>query len=314
MKNKLFFKIILLVLAVALLIGSVFIIRACSAPPKYEEIEARFRQLIEDSYEINVVLFGDGLPTYPHVSDPRSSTNVIHTGEYVTNADGEEKERLIYYYYTLEETRRVLAYRDSYLKDFTYAVLSEVPMSTDELRAAFPAREGDSAEYYGEIYSSESERRYCYTVPYEEAHYDFYYTSADDADYDYVTLDSDCRTVDDIKKLAESVYSLSYTQSLYTTLFDGVVSGGVVEKPRYYETTASNGSFLLAQLNTYEPMKVEKRVYLFDTARINTLSSNRTLVRITIDSYLPSNPDKITESEITIVYEGGNWFLNNPTF
>ena len=159
-----------------------------------------------------------------------------------------------------------------------------------------------------------SEKRYCYTIPYEEEHYDFYYTSADAAGYDYVRLDAKYRTVDDIKKLAESVYSLSYTNSIYTSLFDGISSGVAVEPPKFFETTASNGSFLLAQSNTYETMKVEKRVFLFETAKINKLSSNKKLVRISIDSYLPSNPDKVINSEITIVYENGDWFLNNPTF
>ncbi len=314
MRSGMIKRIIVLILAVALLISSIFIIRSCSAPPKYEEIEARFRQLIEDSHEVNVILFGEGLPTYPHVSDPKSSTEVIHTGEYVTSADGKEKERLIYYYYALDDENTVVAYRDSYLEDFAYALVSKVEMSTDELKAKFPAKDGDNATYYEEIYSSVSEKRYCYTIPYEEAHYDFYYTSADAAGYDYVRLDAKYRTVDDIKKLAESVYSLSYTTSIYTSLFDGISSGVAVEPPKFFETTASNGSFLLAQSNTYETMKVEKRVFLFETAKINKLSSNKKLVRISIDSYLPSNPDKVINSEITIVYENGDWFLNNPTF
>lgn len=314
MKLNLTKKIIILVLAILLLVGSVFIIRACSAPPKYEEIEARFRKLLEDSHEVNVVLFGEGLPTYPHVTDPKSGTKVIHTGEYTTNSQGKEVERLIYYYYTLDTENKVVAYRDSYFDDFTYAIISDTPLENNELAEKFPKAADDKAEYYAEIYASEEEGRYCYSIPYKEAHYDFYYTDRDDAGYDYVSLESDYRTVDDIKALAESVYSMTYSNSLYTTLFDGISSGGVVEPPRYRETTASNGSLLLAQSNTYEEMKVEKRVFLFDTAKINKLSSNKNLVRISIDSYLPSNPDKIVTKEITLVYENGDWFLNNPTF
>lgn len=314
MKSGMMKRILLLIVAIATLVSSIFIIRSCAAPPDYEDIEARFRQLIEDSYEVNVVLFGEGLPTYPHVSDPRSSTEVIHTGEYVTNAEGEEKERLIYYYYPLDESDTIIAYRDSYLKDFQYLVLKKVPTGTEILKTEFPAKDGDTSTYYEEVYSDASSQQYCYSIPYEEAHYDYYYTSADPSNYDYVRLDSEYRTVDDIKALAESVYSLSYTTSLYTTLFDGVSSGGVVEQPRFFETTASNGSFLLAQLNDFEPMKVEKRVYLFETAKINKLSSSKNLVRISIESYLPSDPDRVIESEITLIYENGDWFLNNPTF
>ena len=55
-------RIIVLLLAIALLVGAVFVIRSCSAPPKYEEIDARFRELIDKSYNVNVILFGEGLP------------------------------------------------------------------------------------------------------------------------------------------------------------------------------------------------------------------------------------------------------------
>lgn len=314
MKISLVKKIIILVLALALLVGSVFLIRLFSAPPKYEEIEARFRELIEESHEANVIMFGDGLPIYAHVSDPKSSTSVIHTGEFTTNADGDEKERLIYYYYAIDEKYTVVAHRDSYLKDYTYALVCEKQLTADELKATFPAPEGDKGEYYAEIYADAAKKQFCYSIPYTETKYEYYYTSADDAGYDYVKLDCGYQSISDIKEKIEKVYSLDYTNSIYGTLFDGVVSGNVVMTARYIETTASNGAMMLAQSNTYDPMKVEKRVYLFETAKINALSSSKNLVRISIDTYLPSAPDKIVTREITLVYQRGNWFLNNPTF
>lgn len=306
-------RIIVLIVAIALLVGSVFVIRSCSAPPKYEEIEERFKELIELSYDVNVIVFGEGLPIYEHVTDPKSSTNVIHTGQYVTNAEGEQKERLIYYYYTLEKESTVLAYRDSPLKDYAYALLSDEPMSEEQLKEKFPISEGDTAQYYTEIHADGDKKQYCYTIPYTEKQYMYYYTSADDAGYDYVRLDSGYRTVDDIKEKIETVYSYEYSQSLYGSIFDGMASGDAVMVPKFIETTASNGSMMLAQSNTYGAFKVEKRVYLFETAKINKLSSNKNLVRISIDSYLPSDPDNITTREITISYRGDNWYLNNPT-
>lgn len=307
-------RIIILILAIALLIGSVFLIRLFSAPPKYEEVDARLRELIELSHEVNVIVFGEGLPTYERIYDPKSSTNVIHTGEYVTNSSGDEVERLIYYYYTLEDEHTVIAYRDSYLKEFTYALVSEKQMSADELRTLFPISEGDTAEYYAEIHADADAKQFCYTVPYVEEHHDFYYAASDDKNYDYVKTDAKCRSIDQIKELIATVYSKDYANSLYGTLFDGVASGGVVMKARYTELKASNGATLLAESNEYEPMKVEKRVYLYDTAKIRYFSSNKNTVRILIDSYLPSNPSKITTREITIVKQNGNWFLANPTF
>ena len=307
-------RILILLGAIILLVGVIFLIRMLSAPPKYEEIDARFRELIDKSYDVNVILFGEGLPTYEHVSDPKSSTEVIHTGEFVENENGEQKERLIYYYYTLDEENTVFAYRDSYLKDYTYALLSDSKLDTETLKQKFPAKEGDTATYYTEIYANESEKRFCYVIPYEEARYDYYYTSADDETYDYVRHDSMFFTVKDIKEKVEQVYSYEYSSSIYGSVFDGTAAGDSVMTPKFIETTASNGSMMLAQSNTYGSMKVEKRVYLFETAKINKLSSNKNLVRITIDTYLPSNPDKIVEREITLVFENGNWYLGNPTF
>lgn len=314
MKISLVKKIIILVLALALLVGSIFIIRLFSAPPKYEEIDARFQELIELSYEANTIMFGDGLPIYPHVSDPKSSTSVIHTGEFTTNADGDEKERLIYYYYAIDEKHTVVAHRDSYLEDYAYALVSDKQLSADELRATFPVPEDDKGEYYAEIYADATKKQFCYSIPYTETKYEYYYTSTDDEGYDYVKLDSGYQSISDLKETIESAYSLDYTNSIYPMLFDGVVSGNAVLPARYAETTASNGAMMLAQSNTYDAMKVERRVYLFETAKINVLSSSKNLVRISVDTYLPSAPDKIVTREITLVYQRGNWFLNNPTF
>lgn len=307
-------RIIVLIVAIALLISSIFIIRGCSAPPKYEEIDARFRELIDAAYEVNVIIFGEGLPVYEHVSDPKTSTSVIHTGEFTANADGEQRERLIYYYYTLDTENTVIAYRDSYLEDYAYALLASEPQTQDALKEKFPAFEGDTAKYYEEIHADSAKKQYCYTIPYTEKEYKYYYTAQDDAGYDYVRLDSGFRTVDDVKDKIEEVYSYDYATSMYGSIFDGVASGDAVMVPKFIETTASNGSMMLAQSNTYGALKVEKRVYLFETAKINKFSSNKNLVRISIDSYLPSNPDKITTREITLVYQNGDWYLNNPTF
>lgn len=306
-------RILILILGLALIIGIVFAIRACNAPPDFEDIETRLRELIDDSYEVNEIVFGKGLPVYEHVQDPRNSTNVIHTGEFTTNADGDEKERLIYYYYTLDNENKVVAFRDSYLKDYDYALVSTEKLSKDELVERFPKKPDDTAQYYVEIHSDEESKIFCYLIPYEEKKYEFYYTSADDSTYDYVRFDCAYRSVDAIKERIEKVYSYEYSQSLYSMLFDGVESGGKVVTPRYTETTSSSGSFILAQSNNYDAMNIEKRVYLFDTAKINKLSSNRKLVRISINSYVPSAPENITTREITLVYRNGNWFLNSPT-
>lgn len=311
-------RIVILILALVILISSVFIIRSCSAPPKYEDIEARFKQLMEDAYGVNVIVFGEGLPTYERVSDPRDSVSVYNTGETYTDKNGKEQQRKVWYYFALGTEDRVVAFRDSYLDDFAYAYVSHEEMSPEELGELFPAIDGSLApegtEFYAEVFRSEDGGDICYLIPFAEKEYDFYYSATDPSDYDYIRTDSEYRTVDEIKEYAETVYSRNYMLSLYSTLFDGIASGDYVMKARYAEYTRADNTALLAQSNTYEPLFTERRVYLFDTARIVKLGSNSKFVRISIKSYLPSQPDKIVEDEVNLVLQAGKWFLDSPTF
>ena len=305
-------RIIALILALILVIAAVFILRSCSAPPKYEEISARFEQLMENARGVNKIIFGQGLDTYERISDPKSTVSIYKTGEYYID-DGEEKERKIWYYYTLNQENTVVAFRDSYLKAFSYALVSSEELTEESLKALFPAEEGDSAQYYSEVYRSEDGKDICYHIPYTEVDAEFYYSSEDSADYDFVRLDSEYRTIDSIKKYAETVYSRSYCNSLYGSLFDGVASGDLVLKARYTEITR-NGALMLASLNGYEPLYTEDRVYLYDTAKILYWKSSSKNVLISIDTYLPSAPDKIQNMTVGLTLQNGQWMLDGPTF
>ena len=64
-------KLLCLLLCLLLLIPTLV---ACSKPPEYAEIEARFRELVEASATVNMLLFGEGLATYDRASDPRNTT------------------------------------------------------------------------------------------------------------------------------------------------------------------------------------------------------------------------------------------------
>ena len=311
-------KIIALILALVILVSSIFFIRSCSAPPKYKDIEARFRELLEASYDLNVILFGEGLPTYDRIYDPRDSLEVYETGEYYFDEDGDEKQRRVYYYSANDEGD-VIAFRDSYLKDYSYAYVAKGEQSAEELAKLFPAVEGVSAPegktFYSEIYRSKDGKDISYLIPYSETEAEFYYLSTDPEDYDYVRNDAKYRTIDEIKAYAETIYSRSYLLSLYSSLFDGIASEGVVLKARYNEYTREDNTVWLTQNNAEDNcLFTEKRVYLYDTARVISLGSNNKLVRISIQSYLPSAPDKIIESKINMVLQDGQWHLDSPTF
>ena len=56
---------------------------SCSKPPEFSEISERFRELVLASYEINKIFYGEGLPTYERVTDPRETTELFEKKETV---------------------------------------------------------------------------------------------------------------------------------------------------------------------------------------------------------------------------------------
>ena len=290
------------------------LLASCSTAPEYSEIDERFRQLVEDSFEINKIFFGEGLETYPRVTDPKSSTSVLEITD--TDAEGNETTRKVWYYYPLDEERKVVAFRDSYAKPYTYALVSDKPQNAEDLAKNFPTSDGASSDdFYKEIYSSPEENTYCYTIPYTEKEYDLYYTAIDPADYDYVKFDLEYKTIDSIKEAASKVYSAEYLNSIYDSLFVGVTSleGLDALAPRYIEYTDDYGTTLLMKSNTIKPLISEQRLFLFDTAKI-VKRSNKNFVTIEIDSYLESSPDSILTVRLTMTKQNGEWFLDSATY
>ena len=306
-------RIVALVTALAAVIGSIFIIRGCAAPPKYEEIKDRFEQLVKDSHAVNVVAFGTGLPTYERVNDPKADVKVYNTGETYTDDDGKEQERKVWYYRTLDE-KKIYAFRSSYLQQYAYVYVSDKEMTADSLAALFPAIKDVSAPegkaFYSLVYTAENKKQFSYLVPYVEPEIEFYYSSEIPDDYDVVRSDSKYRTVDDIKELVQTVYSRNYSLSLYSSLFDGIASGGSVLKARFSESS----TYGLLQSNTSDVLFTEERIYIFDSAKIINWGSNSERVRVSVQTYLPSAPDKIVDVTLNLVLQDGQWFLDSPTF
>lgn len=307
--TKKILKIAAVVLAFALIISSVFIIRSCSAPPEYEEIRSRVEELIEASFDVNDVVWGEGLPTYDRVTKPIWS---VYKGADEQSAD--------YYYYfvdTNNKDEKILAFRE--LKNneasFSYAVLTSQPTDAASIAAIYPAAEGVSVSsgLYSEIYSDASNNVYLYLIPYTEKDYDFYYLPTDPEDYDYVVADSEYASVDAIKEYVRTVYSSDYADSLDSILFDGVMEGELVQKARYVNYQSSRGS-LFASLNTFEPLFTERRVYLYDTARVDRANSNDSSIVVEFESYLPSSPDKLIPTKVSFALQDGIWYLSSPTY
>ena len=84
-------RALILILALVMLISSSMTLGGCSKAPEYYEIEARFRELVEASYDVNKILFGEGLPTYERVYDRTVSSYEIYDSYYYYEIDDEHE-------------------------------------------------------------------------------------------------------------------------------------------------------------------------------------------------------------------------------
>lgn len=272
---------------------------SCSKPPEYSEIEERFRELVEASGEINMIFFGEGLPTYERITDPQSTMDVYV--EETTDENGETKKTYHYYYKVPDGNYDSLyAYRKSYLDDYVYISVQSTP---DAEKTPF--------------YEDESRSVYAYLVEgYTEPEYEFFYDSEDPHDYDYVRPNEKYRDVDDIKAAAEKVYSSDYLEAIYESMFIGsVAASDKVEglSARYIEYSDSEGNISLMRSNTSAAFITEIRQYDFSTAKI-VKPANSKYVTIEIDSYLPSKPAERLTVRLSMLLENGQWMLDAATY
>ncbi len=123
----------------SLILALAFIITAlagCSRPPEYSEIEGRLKELIEASYKVNDILFGEGLPVYERVY------------EHDIKVYRDEESGKTHYYYEINDAEKgkLIGYRYT---EYLYYI------GVDE------KRDGEEAVY-------ETDGRYYYRIDYEE--------------------------------------------------------------------------------------------------------------------------------------------------
>ena len=288
-------KIICLVICLCMTVG---FLTSCSPPPDYSEIEGRLKELVAASAEINMIFFGEGLPTYERVYDPRTTTKVHR--ETVTDEEGNAVEKL-YYYYEINDAAygRVIAFRSGFTAPFTYAqVLTYPEMSMKP------------------VYSDDENEIYAYVIDgYVEKEYELFYDSTDPTDYDYVRFDCEYNDIKSIKDKAAKVYSTEYLNSIYSSMFVGTVAEDSVSalKARYMEYADDDGNVYLMECNEFETLITETRQFDFSTAKI-VRPSNGSYVNVEIESYLPSNQNKREVVRISLILEGGVWMLDSATY
>ena len=269
---------------------------SCSKPPEYSEIEARFKELVEASYAINDIFFGEGLATYERVYEPISTLKILTQ----QNPENSEEQIRFYYYEINDPTMgRVIAFRSSYLLPYEYVQVLTAP---DATRTAYYEKNG----VYAYLLSD-----------YVEPTYPLYYDDSDPSDYDYVHTDSGYLSINQIKEAASLVYSAEYLNSIYLTMFDG--AAGVTEdsqilSARYMEyTDPDTGEVWLMKSNTYQPLVTEKRLYDFSTAKI-VRPKNGQYVTIEIESYLESKPEERLVVRLGLRLQNGEWMLDSATY
>lgn len=173
---------------------------SCSGgKPDIEEVRPRIVELIEASYEINDIFFGDGLD------------RVDYEAEYQKIIDS--------YAPALEAAEKKLAEAKA-----NYDALLAAGASEDALTAVKQEIENAEKEL--------NKNTYMFTKEEFIALYDT------DSTYIAVVSDK-YLTVEDIKTAAEQVYSASYLMSVYETTFVGYADSGLTDMiyARYYNGT-----------------------------------------------------------------------------
>ena len=284
MNKKIFTRFVALI---AVLITAISFF-SCGAP-KLEDVKETFVGLIEESLEVNELLFGEGLSVYEPLSYDEATET--YYAVYTTKADG--KLCAIYD----GETREYTVYR-------------------------FGA-EGDGAFYSDkdkEIWLYKTDLDFTDSAP-ELA------GETPPTGFRFVRFDERCTSVSELSAMAYEVYSEDYLRDVFSMIIGDegslAISGDLSAK--YCETTVGYGNdakklLLRAETKTVKPIITETRAYDYDSIKI-LRNSRRKFVTIEIDSYgtyvdRETNTVKTgwTTIRLSFVKENGTWKLDSPTY
>lgn len=325
MKKRLIAAIIVVALVMASL-GAVLTVRAVKnrKPPSLEALRPRVEALIEASREVNDILFGEGLPTYPRVYRafyPRLPFYVAEAGGVFTVSEAETEDRLYYYEFNDPDVGDIVAYQYCVTRRDGDDAVYYVDIETGERLAALDRgryRYAEKTQTPGAAdYHKDGSENYYYKLPdYHEEEAEFYYTADMDPYYDYVRDDCPYLTTQSIKDKAETVYASTYLNAVYEGLFTGFTvseSEAGTQGARYidYDDPEQGGSHLMKS-NTYAPLPTD-RVFLYDTMKM-VKPSNSKYVNITIETYRAGDPENRVTVRVSLCYERGNWYLDSPTY
>lgn len=139
-------------------------------------------------------------------------------------------------------------------------------------------------------------------------------TVDDNGEWEYVhPQNSDYHSIIDIKILAQSVYSASFLEAVYKAQFEGLDSPAYSgkESPHYME----NSYMLWQNTGKYENFRLidKKRVYDYDTMKIDEKKSSDSRIYVTLDSRLEGE-DTVLNVTLTFDRQSDGWYLSSPTY
>ena len=114
----------------------------------------------------------------------------------------------------------------------------------------------------------------------------------------------------EIKEAAEKIYTDGCLKAIYSYLFDGSSisdsqNGIVVEKAKYNVGDAQFG-----QSRSDESLLTGTRIYDYSTIEIIQPSDAET-IRISVDSWMESSPERIEKKELVLALVDGQWYLDS---
>ena len=149
--------------------------------------------------------------------------------------------------------------------------------------------------------------------PYAELNHLYFDTQYDD--YEIVTNYTKFVAEQDIRDAAEQVYSKAYLEDvLYNNAFVGYAIDDGTGTPTYAAARYLDENGRLYQSkNGTNYLKNGMRVYDFSTMKV-VAPSNSKVCYISIESYLPSAPNRVLRDNLRLVLqEDGQWYLDSFT-
>ena len=281
-------------------------------PPELETVRERLIALIETSYEVNEIVFGAGLPTFPRIYEKVDPFKVTFEGEeytsYYFTFEDEEYGTVVAYQYYIRRAEGEEGEKNYVCYDvFTGNVVN--PLQDGSYR--FAQKTKKASDTY--LYRNEKTGYYYIDLPdYKDP--EFIYEEDDDEYYDYVRADSSYRSTDDIKAKVSQVYSGAYLVQIYENLFTGVAFSGGESGVLYarYRDYQDDGYTYLQKSNLVKGIDLPGRRYDFSTMRMTGESKSKYIV-IEIESYIPGEEERLTV-ELAFALENGNWYLDSPSY